>query len=89
MWLLFSLVFAKVECLSVEGMTCGSCVKSITKAVSALPGVKAVKVDLEKDSAEVDFDEGKVELGKIQSTIDGLGYKTKPSKCASSSGEKI
>ena len=32
--------------LDVQGMTCGGCVKSVTSALSRLPGVSAVSVDL-------------------------------------------
>ena len=32
--------------LQVEGMSCGSCVKHVTKALQPLPGVRGVEVDL-------------------------------------------
>ena len=32
----------------VRGMHCGGCVKSVTRAVSQLPGVQAVEVSLGK-----------------------------------------
>ncbi|MDO5535506.1 MAG: heavy-metal-associated domain-containing protein [Propionibacteriaceae bacterium] len=47
---------------TVSGMTCGHCVNAITEEVEAIPGVTAVKVDLDSGSlkvgseAPVDFD---------------------------------
>ena len=32
--------------LKVDGMTCGSCVASVTKALKRVPGVQDVEVDL-------------------------------------------
>lgn len=37
----------------IDGMTCQSCVESVTKALLGIDGVNEVKVDLEKDSAMV------------------------------------
>jgi Cu+-exporting ATPase len=39
--------------LAVEGMTCNSCVVSITDAVSELPGVSSVAVELAENRAQV------------------------------------
>lgn len=39
--------------LQVKGMMCGHCVAHVEKALSALSGVKSVKVDLEKGTATV------------------------------------
>lgn len=42
--------------LEVQGMTCGSCVKHVTKALQAVPGVTHVEVDLARGRARVDGD---------------------------------
>jgi copper ion binding protein len=39
--------------LKVEGMSCQHCVAAVTEALSALPGVEKVKVDLKKGEAKV------------------------------------
>ncbi|KAJ9061447.1 Cu(2+)-transporting P-type ATPase [Entomophthora muscae] len=41
--------------LNVQGMTCQSCVQSITKAISPLPGILSAQISLEKESAIVKF----------------------------------
>ena len=39
--------------LSVQGMTCGSCVKHVTKAIETLGGVESVHVDLQSGRVQV------------------------------------
>jgi copper chaperone len=36
---------------AVEGMTCGNCVSAVTSELSAMDGVRDVKVDLAADGA--------------------------------------
>lgn len=59
--------------LSVGGMTCSSCVGTITKAVERLPWTKSVDVNLITTSATVVFEE-KDNLREIIATIQGVGY---------------
>jgi copper chaperone CopZ len=42
---------------SVTGMTCGHCVNAVTEELSALPGVTAVAVDLDRDTVASAVDE--------------------------------
>jgi copper chaperone CopZ len=42
--------------LDVQGMTCGSCVKHVTQALQAIPGVTQVDVDLANGRARVEGD---------------------------------
>ncbi len=39
--------------LAIDGMSCQHCVAAVTRAVSGLPGVRTVKVDLQAGSAEI------------------------------------
>lgn len=55
----------------VKGMTCDNCVQHVTKAVQELSGVKAVKVDLASNSAEV---EGDIDAAKVIAAIEEEGY---------------
>lgn len=43
--------------LSVKGMTCQNCVKHVTQALAALPGVQSAQVWLETNSAVVEHDQ--------------------------------
>ncbi|MGP0629692.1 heavy-metal-associated domain-containing protein [Nitrospina sp. 32_T5] len=62
------------ETLKVDGMTCGHCVETVSKAVSSIPGVSKVDVDLEKNRVAVDFDENQTALADIKSKITDVGY---------------
>ena len=42
--------------LEVQGMTCGGCVKSVTAALTRVPGVSTVNVDLPAGRATVTGD---------------------------------
>ncbi|KAI8812063.1 E1-E2 ATPase-domain-containing protein [Cladochytrium replicatum] len=75
-----------------EGMTCQSCVKSVTKALSVLPGVIDVSVDLPSLSATVRFDSNLLSDRDIVDAINDAGFEgsvkdaapqSSPSKTAS------
>ena len=42
--------------LEVQGMSCGTCVKNVTAALTRVPGVSAVDVDLQAGRATVSGD---------------------------------
>jgi len=62
------------QVLSVPEVHCGHCVSSIEGAVSQLEGVDTVKVNLDSRDVTVDFDDTRVGLEQIVSTIEGQGY---------------
>ena len=46
----------KIIHLNVQGMSCGGCVKSVTAALTRLPGVSTVDVDLQSGHVTVNGD---------------------------------
>ncbi|WP_163102444.1 copper chaperone CopZ [Peribacillus alkalitolerans] len=60
--------------LSVQGMSCGHCVKAIEGSVGKLDGVKTVEVNLGEAKVNVEFDAAVVTLETIKETIDDQGY---------------
>lgn len=62
-----------VASLSIEGMTCGSCVGTITESLQALPFVHEAHIDLIGNSGKVIL-EGRENIDKIREKIDDLGY---------------
>lgn len=56
--------------LSIDGMSCQHCVASVEKAVTALPGVSRVAVDLQGASAEVTGGN----LDEVLSAVREAGY---------------
>ncbi|OQV07013.1 hypothetical protein CLAIMM_11506 [Cladophialophora immunda] len=59
--------------LSIEGMTCGSCVGTITRGLEELPFIQDVSIDLVGNRGLVTF-RGKQHLEAILGKIDDLGY---------------
>ena len=61
--------------IPVKGMHCGGCVGTVTEALEKVPGVKTVKVSLEKARAVVTYDRAQVDPKKLAEAIDATGYK--------------
>ena len=61
--------------LAIEGMTCDNCVRTLTKALKQVNGIKDVKVDRENARAEVTFDTTKTHMPAIHEAILRSGYK--------------
>ena len=66
-----------ITMLSVEGMSCDHCVKAVKDAVSALPGVHGVMVDLSAKTATVEHDPVEAPATKIIAAIEDQGYEAK------------
>ena len=60
--------------LKIDGMTCGGCVKSVTRVLSELGGVAQADVSLEKAQAVVNFDENKVQLAALVEAVEDAGF---------------
>jgi copper chaperone len=60
--------------LGISGMTCGGCVRSVTNVLTALDGVAKADVSLEKRSAVVDYDPGKVGLEQLKRSVVEAGF---------------
>jgi copper chaperone len=60
--------------INVGGMTCEHCVKAVTNAISALPGIGKVKVSLKANTATVEYDAEKVTLDAIHTAIKDEEY---------------
>ena len=59
--------------ISIEGMACMHCVNHVQQALSAVPGVKEAKVDLESKSATVSVDGGVTDAA-LKAAVDEAGY---------------
>jgi copper chaperone len=62
---------------AVAGMHCGGCVKSVTRAVSELPGVQAVEVSLEQNAAIVEYDGAATGPAAIVTAIEAAGFEAR------------
>lgn len=61
--------------LNVTGMTCGHCQMSVAKALKDISGVKSAAVNLETNTAVVEYKSGKTTTEEMINVVEGAGYK--------------
>ena len=64
----------KIE-FKVEGMHCDGCVKSVTRTLTAIPGVDSVDVSLAEGKANVGFDPARAGLADFKLAVERAGFK--------------
>jgi copper chaperone len=57
--------------LSIEGMTCSGCVKAVTRALSKVPGVTDVAVDLDAGQARIN---GRADPQNLVAAVEQAGF---------------
>lgn len=62
-----------IQTISVTGMTCQNCVRHVSQALTALPGVRSVDVDLSSHSARLDV-EREIPRPQLVAALDEAGY---------------
>ena len=65
----------KTVTIRIEGMHCGGCSSSVTKALKATEGVEDAQVSYEKGEAVVKYDDQKVTVAKLHEVINKTGFK--------------
>ena len=60
--------------LNIGGMTCGGCVKSVTKVLSETAGVSSANVDLASASAVVEFDDAQTNIAALIDVVEDAGF---------------
>ena len=60
--------------INVDGMSCEHCVKAISEAVGALPGVAEVRVDLAAKTVTVEYDLALVSIERVKNEIEDQGF---------------
>jgi copper chaperone len=68
----------QVREFAVDGMHCNGCVKSVTGAITKVPGVTRVDVSLEKKAATVEFDAANATPEAIVAAIEDAGFDAQP-----------
>ena len=64
----------QTETIRVSGMTCGTCVTGVTRALQSVKGVGEVKVSLAEGKAAVRYDEGLAGPKELRAAITRAGY---------------
>ncbi|MGQ0694766.1 MAG: heavy-metal-associated domain-containing protein [Nitrospiraceae bacterium] len=62
---------AETITLKIDGLTCGSCVKDIRRALLAVPGVKAADVSYPRGGAIVAVEPGRVSPDQLIKAVEG------------------
>ena len=60
--------------LTIQGMTCGGCVKSVTNALQREAGVEKVDVVLEQGKATIDYDPAQTSPQQLAEVVDDIGF---------------
>ena len=64
--------------LSIEGMTCASCVARVEKALKKVPGVASAEVNLATEAAEVRLAGTGTEVAALVAAVEKAGYTAHP-----------
>ncbi len=64
--------------LSIEGMTCASCVARVEKALLKVPGVTSAQVNLATETAEVKLASRDLDIGALSAAVAKAGYTARP-----------
>ncbi|KAG0221842.1 hypothetical protein BGX31_009510, partial [Mortierella sp. GBA43] len=68
----------KTATLSIQGMTCASCVASIEKAAKDAPGLVSIKVSLLAERATIEYVEGQTTPRDIADLVEDMGFDAAP-----------
>ena len=60
--------------LQISGMTCAGCVRSIERAVAAVPGVARAEVNLATGTASVEYEAPLADVSDIREAVERAGY---------------
>jgi copper chaperone CopZ len=60
--------------LTVRGMTCGNCARSVERKLTGTPGVTKAAVDLPGASATVEYDPAHIKPESLADAVRQLGY---------------
>ncbi len=61
--------------LKVEGLHCDGCVKSVTRMLTAVPGVEQVDVSLAEGKASVRYDPAQAGVAEFKRAVERAGFK--------------
>jgi copper ion binding protein len=75
--------------IQAKSMVCGSCAKTIEKAVYRVEGVKEVTVDLDRKMVEVKFVSAQTNVQTIEAAISDAGYDANSRKRNPDAYEKL
>ena len=60
--------------LNIDGMTCGGCVKSVTRLLEGVEGVEKAEVSLENKNAVVEFEPAQTNPAALIEAVEDGGF---------------
>jgi copper chaperone CopZ len=60
--------------MTVHGMTCGNCARSVERKLAATTGVSKVSVDLVNQTAIVEYDSAEVQPEALAAAVRQIGF---------------
>ena len=60
--------------LTIPALHCGSCVKTVTRIIEALPSVEVTQTNAEAKRVDVKFDESAISLEQVREALDEVGF---------------
>ena len=60
--------------LTVKGMTCMGCVRSVKNVLEPIPGVAGVDITLENGQVTIDYDPARSGMEQFTNAINDAGY---------------
>lgn len=60
--------------LNIGGMTCGGCVNSVTKVLTAIDGVQHATVDLAAATAVIEYDAAQTNAAALIEAVENAGF---------------
>ncbi|KAF9931786.1 hypothetical protein FBU30_009590 [Linnemannia zychae] len=69
---------ARTAQLSVQGMTCASCVASIERSLKGTPGLVSIKVALLAERATIEYFEDQISPRQVANLIEEIGFESAP-----------
>ncbi len=60
--------------LTIPALHCGSCAKTVTRVLEALPSVEVTQTNAEAKRVDVKFDESAISLEQVREALDEVGF---------------
>ena len=65
---------SKEATLTIPALHCGSCAKTVTRVLEALPSVEVTQTNAEAKSVDLKFDESAISLEQVREALDEVGF---------------
>ncbi len=68
------LTMSQEATLTIPALHCGSCAKTVTRILEALPSVEVTQTNAEAKSVDLKFDESAISLDQVREALDEVGF---------------